>query len=207
MLEIKNLEFSYGSSRKLIKDFSLSVAKGEVVHIKGGNGKGKSTLIKLIAGLLSPQSGTINWLNGSEAMPASSQVEYLAPESNGLNDELTADKNLKFWVRLKNPIVTVNEIDNAMAVWGLRGELVQKRLGVGRFSTGMKRRLAIARVSISPSPLWLFDEPTYGLDNEALLSLSDLMRAHAQKGGIVMLVSHEPGVLASAITRTVEITP
>ena len=205
MLEIKDLEFSYGSSRQLIKSFNLNLHQRDIIHIKGSNGKGKSTLIKLVAGLLTPQKGTISWLEDQDSLSSSSRCEYLAPENNGLNDELSALQNLLFWVKLKNRDIADQSILSTLDDWGLKGILVQKHLNVGRYSTGMKRRLALARIALSHSPLWLFDEPTYGLDAEALKNLKKLLETHQSKGGITMMVSHEPGELSSLFTKSLEV--
>jgi len=131
--------------------------------------------------------------------------EYLAAEHNGLNDELTAMDNLRFWPSLKGIQVAESSVQAALERWGLNGTLVQSNLTIARFSTGMKRRLALARVCLSNARIWLLDEPTYGLDTQGLSTLKDMIQDHKNRGGLTLVVSHEPGELSKLFTNTVEL--
>jgi heme exporter protein A len=204
MLRVNNLSFEYGLGRKIFEDFNLILNSGELAHIKGSNGKGKSTFIKILAGLLSPTKGIVTWTKDNGESHPKEYCEYLSAENNGLNDELSALLNLRFWCSLRGGEISASQISAALEIWGLGGELVQSRLAISRFSTGMKRRLALARVQLSTAPLWLLDEPTYGLDTQALGVLFKAIEMHLQRGGAVVLVSHEPGELAKLCTHSVE---
>jgi heme exporter protein A len=205
MLKVEHLSFEYGLGRQIFSNFQMVVQPGELVQIKGSNGKGKSTFVKILAGLLSPTQGTVTWTKGDEQVHPKDCCEYLSAEHNGLNDELSALVNLQFWCSLRQGQISSRQISEALETWGLVGDLVQSRLAVSRFSTGMKRRLALARVQLSPAPLWLLDEPTYGLDTQAMVVLFSALKKHLQEGGTAILVSHEPGELAKLCTHSVEI--
>ena len=152
-----------------------------------------------------PQVGTLSWTDNQKVMMPFETCEYLAAEHNGLNDELTAMDNLRFWPSLKGAQVTEPMILKVLERWGLSEKLVQSHLTIARFSTGMKRRLALARVCLSNSRIWLLDEPTYGLDTQGLSALKDMIQDHKDKGGLTLVVSHEPGELSKLFTNTVEL--
>ncbi|MEI8027895.1 MAG: heme ABC exporter ATP-binding protein CcmA [Pseudomonadota bacterium] len=205
VLEVTNLSFGYSLGRQILVNINLSCQGGEVVHIKGSNGRGKSTFIKILAGLIRPQVGTLSWTDDQKVMMPFETCEYLAAEHNGLNDELTAMDNLRFWPSLKGAQVTDPLVLKVLERWGLSGKLIQSNLTIARFSTGMKRRLALARVCLSNSRIWLLDEPTYGLDTQGLSALKDMIQDHKGKGGLTLVVSHEPGELSKLFTNTVEL--
>lgn len=205
MLEVKNLSFGYSLGRKILNQINLTCQPGEVVHIKGSNGRGKSTFIKILGGLLTPLEGTLAWTENNVKILPYETCEYLAAEHNGLNDELTALDNLQFWPSLKGAKNTSQDIQSVLETWGLSGKLVQSSLTISRFSTGMKRRLALARVCLSNSRILLLDEPTYGLDTQGLTVLKDMIKKHQDKNGLTLLVSHEPGELSKLFTNTVDL--
>jgi heme exporter protein A len=205
VLEVKDLSFGYSLGRKILNQINLTSHAGEVVYIKGSNGRGKSTFIKILGGLLRPLEGTVFWTENKVQVLPYHTCEYLAAEHNGLNDELTALDNLEFWPSLKGAKSSPEEIQLVLETWGLSGKLVQSSLTISRFSTGMKRRLALARVCLSNSRILLLDEPTYGLDTQGLTVLKDMIKKHQDKNGLTLLVSHEPGELSKLFTNTVDL--
>lgn len=191
MLEVKNLSFSF-KHRMLFKDVNFTLEKGSIIHISGPNGTGKSTLLSILAGLRDCQAGGIELSNdGKEVDDLKPYVEYLSAEANGLFSELDAISNLKFYTRLRGHNYTEKQLIEELKRWGLASRLVYKNFPINKFSTGMKRRLALARVSLSSAPLWILDEPVYGLDAEGIIEFRAMVKRHTNQGGSVVVVSHD----------------
>lgn len=191
MLEVEDLFFSY-QYRPILKKLSFKVGEGQILKIEGANGTGKTTLIKVIAGLLRPQKGSITFTSGNHTYTDYRPfLEYLPSEGNGLFAELDAVKNLNFWARLRNQDHNHDEIMKQLRHWDLDQPFLMENFPVGRFSTGMKRRLALARVILSKAPLWLLDEPLFGLDSQSTEKFRQCLQSHINEGGCVIMVSHD----------------
>jgi heme exporter protein A len=206
MLALQKLGFGF-RHRPLFQDLSFTVAPGELVHLAGPNGAGKSTLMAVVAGLLEPTAGQVEYRPGKDsANPADDRrvfMEYLPAEANGLYVKMDATQNLEFWGRLRGKELAKVDIHAALRVWNLDHPLLRDDFPVEKFSTGMKRRLALARLALSPAPCWLLDEPLYGLDVEAMAIFTGMLDAHLKKGGLALVVSHDLKPLEKLITRTV----
>ncbi len=190
MLTVSNLNFSY-SYIPILKNINFSIKGGELLHLVGQNGSGKSTIIKIISGQLPLQRGKILWQISPQDFTNAIDLEYLAPENNALFKKLDALQNLRFWANLRALDANDVFLTEHLKHWGLsRGSLMLK-LPVEKYSTGMRRRLALARLALSPAPLWLLDEPLYGLDEEAVGLFIELLREHLKMGKMALLVSHE----------------
>src|SRR5690606_18063088 len=118
-------------------------------------------------------------------------LEYLPAEANGLYLRMSAIQNLSFWAALRSVRPTLDRVHAALAVWGLDKPLLRDNFAVEKFSTGMKRRLALARLELSPAPCWLLDEPFYGLDQDAAAIFRSRLQAHLKRGGSALIVSHD----------------
>lgn len=207
LLEVENLEFGY-AARILIPSLSFTLARGELLHVQGPNGTGKSTLLALVAGLLQPRRGVVRaGKDVASTGPITTILEYLPAEANGLYGRLDAEDNLKLWLRLRGRTATSDALDTALGTWGLDHPLVRRGFPVERFSTGMKRRLALARVMLSPAPVWLLDEPFYGLDDSGIRTFQEVLRAQLDKGGAALMVSHEVRPLEPFAPRSLRLTP
>lgn len=208
LLEVENLEFGY-AARLLIPSLNFTLARGELVHVQGPNGTGKSTLLALVAGLLEPRRGSIRTGTDAkdEASSLSTLLEYLPAEANGLYGRLDAESNLLLWLRLRGRTALKADLDTALGTWGLDHPLVRRDFPVERFSTGMKRRLALARVMLSPAPVWLLDEPFYGLDDSGIRTFQSVLRTHLGKGGGALMVSHEVRPLEPFAPRSLTLKP
>ena len=206
MLVLKNLSFGF-RHRRLFSDLSLSVGPGELVHLAGPNGAGKSTLMSVVAGLLSPDKGEVEYLtNGAPVDDRREHLEYLPAEANGLYVKMDATQNLLFWSRLRGRALTREAAFQALEPWNLNHALLRDGFPVEKFSTGMKRRLALSRLGLSPAPGWLLDEPVYGLDAQAMGIFHEQLKAHLAKGGLALVISHDLKPLEGLITRTVTVT-
>ncbi len=205
MLALKKLGFGF-RHRPLFQDLSFTVEPGELVHLSGPNGAGKSTLMAVAAGLLEPTSGSVEYLPGKGPDAADDRrvyMEYLPAEANGLYVKMDATQNLLFWSRLRGRELERAAVHDALGVWNLNHPLLRDDFPVEKFSTGMKRRLALARLALSPAPCWLLDEPVYGLDVEAMGIFTEMLGAHLKKGGLALVVSHDLKPIEKLTTRTV----
>jgi len=160
--------------RLLFEGLGFALAPGGALLLTGPNGVGKSSLIRLAAGLLSPVAGTIQ----------RSTAAALADERLALDERLPLGRALAFWATLDG-----GSAGRGMAAMGLAP---LASVPVAMLSTGQRRRAALARVMASGAPLWLLDEPANGLDSEGLDRLETAMAAHRLDGGAVLAASHQP---------------
>ena len=166
--------------RRLFEGFDLQLAAGEAAIVTGPNGIGKSSLIRLAAGLLPPSAGRVE-RHGAAA---------LADEAAALDPRLTLARALGFWARLDGVDAGVG-----MAAMGLVPLAV---VPVRMLSTGQRKRASLARVVASGAPLWLLDEPANGLDAEGQARLEAAAAGHLSGGGAILAASHQPLALFGA---------
>ncbi|MCT8000841.1 heme ABC exporter ATP-binding protein CcmA [Sphingomonas sanguinis] len=165
--------------RLLFARLSLTLAAGEAVVVTGPNGIGKSSLLRLAAGLIAPFEG---------------QVEHRGPtalmaEDLALDSDPSLTGALSFWARLDGRGDPGARVEAALAEVGLAGLAA---IPVRFLSTGQRRRAALARVLASGAVLWLLDEPGNGLDTAGLAMLEQAVARHRAGGGAVMLATHQP---------------
>lgn len=162
------------------RNFALN--EGDAAIVTGPNGRGKSSLIRVAAGLLEPFQGRVA-CDGDRALLA---------EAAALDPELELRHALRFWARLDGNRSGVEDALGAVRLDDLA------RVPVRLLSTGQRRRAAIARVIASNAPIWLLDEPANGLDVKSVAMLEELITAHRASGGIVLLATHLPIALPDA---------
>jgi heme exporter protein A len=163
--------------RLLFEDLSLDLHAGEAAMVIGPNGTGKSSLLRLAAGLLNPYAGEIV-RDGRIA---------LAAEAAALDEDQSLSAALAFWARLDGR--PADAVASALAAIGL-AQIAE--VPVRLLSTGQRRRATIARVIASGAEIWLLDEPASGLDTASLDALASAMAGHRASGGIVLAASHQP---------------
>ena len=168
----------------LFEGQSLALAPGEAIWLRGPNGVGKSSLIRLAAGLLRPAAGKVE-REGACA---------LIDEASALDSELPLGRALAFWARVDG--AAADAVTNALAAVTL-APLAE--VPVAMLSTGQRKRAALARVIASGAPLWLLDEPANGLDRAAQALLIAAIAAHRAGGGAVLLASHQVLDLADMV--------
>ena len=176
-LAVENLALMRGD-RMLFQGFSLRVEAGEVVHLTGRNGAGKTSLLEAIAGLRAAESGRI------QAPPA--EALHWVGHRNGLHAALSAVENLAFWCGLSG----VDEAHIGPALDRLQLKAARHR-PARTLSTGQKRRTALARLLLQARPWWLLDEPLAGLDVQGAELLAAMVAEHRAQGGAVLLTSHQ----------------
>jgi heme exporter protein A len=176
----------------IFTNISFTLTAGEALILTGRNGSGKSTFLRVIAGLLLPDSGKARChIEGEdETRPAGEFSHYLG-HRNGMKRELTVLENLLFWKDYLGDVgnsVGLGVEDAASAV-DLAGIL---HLPYGYLSAGQQRRFAMARLLVAHRPIWILDEPTAALDSRADRLFEDLVRQHRASGGIVLAATHQP---------------
>ncbi len=192
MLNVDKLSFAF-HRRPLFEQLSFHVEPGQLWLVVGGNGTGKSTLLSVIVGLLPATHGHCTFAGGDRAQV----LEYLAAETNGLFFKLDAMQNLKFWAKMRGVSCGTSDLHAALDRWQLNHPLIRQDFPIEKFSTGMKRRLALARVGLSQAKLWVMDEPFHGLDQKALVIFADVLGQHLNQGGSAIVVSHDLAPLAN----------
>jgi heme exporter protein A len=178
------------SERLVLSGVGFTVAAGGALLLTGPNGAGKSTLLRVLAGLGRADAGRLLW-QGQDALADrvahAARVAYLGHQ-DAIKPGLTAAENLHFWGAR-------NAVAAALAAMDLArlAELPARML-----SAGQKRRLALARLILSSAPVWLLDEPSLGLDQQAVARLGGVFAAHREKGGVVVAATHLPLPLPGA---------
>ena len=176
--------------RLLFEGLDFALQPGQIVWVRGRNGQGKTSLLRLLAGLSTPAAGAITW-GGVPLRAAGAAFEqrlvYLA-HANALKEDLTVLESLQFLLRLHG-----REVSHAALEDALRRLNLHSRRGapVRTLSQGQRRRVALARLLVEPAAsLWVLDEPYDALDAEGSAVLDAVLSSHAQRGGSVVLTSH-----------------
>ncbi|HEV2678270.1 MAG TPA: heme ABC exporter ATP-binding protein CcmA [Aliidongia sp.] len=181
--------------RPLFSGLGFALAPGDALVLTGPNGSGKSSLLRLLAGFGRPTAGTIR----RDGKPLGDDLDSYRAElhfvghQEALKLALSVAETLRFWGDLAGR--PSQDGNRPLAALGLGA---QAELPCRFLSSGQRRRLALARLLAWDAPLWLLDEPTVGLDDEALGLIADLIRQHRAGGGIVVLSTHQPLALAGA---------
>jgi heme exporter protein A len=185
--------------RHVLKGVSVALAARELLHVSGPNGTGKTTLLRVVCGLLRPEQGAVSWLGKSIASVRSEYQAALAYASHepALKGDLTALENLHFSVGLKRR-TTVAELRTALDRTGVAAcaDLPARVL-----SAGQRRRVAMARVLAMSASLWLLDEPFTNLDAAGSELVSGLLQEHVQQGGLALVVAHHDLKLDCKVRR------
>jgi len=186
MIEITGLTKSYGR-RTVLKDLSLSIRPGQVTLLVGANGCGKSTTLRLLAGLSTVDGGRIV-VDGhdvvAEPAPALAGMSFL-PQSPRFHARLTVAQILSFYARLRG--LSAARVDTVVARWGL-GEFLQTV--TGRLSGGTRQRLGLAVLDLPDAPILVLDEPGLSLDPDWRRALHTHLRAVALEGRTVLVATH-----------------
>jgi heme exporter protein A len=192
--------------RDVFSDLDFEVAAGEALAVTGPNGSGKTSLLRLIAGLLTPAGGSIALEGGETELTLAEQAHYLG-HRDALKPALSVLENLAFWRDFLGGGITDAGVDvppslAQILAQSLAQNLARSLASVGLdhatdlpaafLSAGQRRRLSIARLVAVWRPVWLLDEPTTALDTAGQSLFSTLMHSHLATGGIIIAATHGP---------------
>ena len=169
--------------REVFSGVSFNLSAGGALVVTGRNGAGKSSLLRMIAGLVRVAAGKLTLNGGDPDIPIAEQAHYLG-HLDAMKPALTVGENLQFWTGFLgargNTELALQAVDLAPLA----------DLPAGYLSAGQRRRLSIARLVAVPRAIWLLDEPTSSLDVPSQTRLAELMREHLGKGGMIIAAVH-----------------
>lgn len=205
MLEANALECVRGG-RRLFENLSFSLEAGELLEISGLNGSGKTSLLRMLCGLLSPTAGEILWQGVSTQTLKEEYLKELAylGHANGAKTELSARENLRFTSGLAGGRPDEGKITAALERIGLSES---DAMPSGTLSQGQQRRLALARLLIGEKVLWVLDEPLTALDSDAVQLIQSVLTEHLEGGGMAVLTTHQPLDIRAGKSRRIHLAP
>jgi heme exporter protein A len=188
MLHVSQLSCARGE-RLLFSNISFSLAPGEWMHVQGGNGAGKTSLLRQLVGLAPREAGEITWQGQSPASAEYRQDCLYLGHHAAVKEDLSPFENLQLAAALDGFPQGNGKLLNALQRLGLRG---RENLPVRVLSAGQKRRTLLARLLTRPARLWVLDEAFNALDVAAVNLLGELIAEHLSNGGMAVLTSHQP---------------
>jgi heme exporter protein A len=203
MLSIHDLACERGE-RLLFRNLDFELATGEALLVRGGNGRGKTSLLRILCGLSLPAAGAVRWRGepiGKVHEQYGREMAYIG-HANGIKDDLTPLENLRLAAALGG-----RDLDNATAMAAL------ERVGLSRcldfparvLSFGQRRRVALAGLMTAGALLWILDEPLTGLDVQGVAMVEQMIRDHVVAGGLVIMTTHQPLALDGVTPRTLSV--
>ncbi len=202
MLNALALECVRGE-RTLFTGLNLALQSGTLLEVRGANGSGKTSLLRMLSGLLQPAAGSIAW-KGNEI--CSSRESYCAEmiyigHLDGLKPELSALENLRYAAVIGG---LIGDPADALQTMGLQP---QQHLPCKVLSQGQRRRVALARLKLSAArPLWILDEPFSALDAAAFDHLRETISTHLHGGGMVVLTTHQDAPISAPSVQRIELS-
>ena len=187
MIEINNLSFARGNFL-IFKDVSFIVKSGEVMILRGPNGKGKTTLLSNITQLLDPLSGEVKYQGIKIDSYIASQCFLYLGENHFAYDQLSLNQNIDYWLSIHN--VKFNKAIRDQSIKFLFGELdLNKKFY--QLSFGQKKKLQLLLLMLVNKPIWILDDPFNGLDNDTIVKITTLLSKKAENNGLIIIASHQ----------------
>ena len=205
MLEVKELACVRGE-RLLFSRLSFTLKEGELLLVQGANGSGKTSLLRMVCGLATPESGEIRWRGEKMSAARETYHEEMAyfGHAPAVKEDLTAVENLDFACRLSGHPAPREDVKGALAHMGLVQCL---DLPVRSLSQGQRRRVALARLLLAKVRLWILDEPLTALDQAALKLVQSLLGEHLGRGGMALLTTHQPLAIEGVEPKSLRLSP
>ena len=187
MIEISNLSFARGNFL-IFKDVSFAVNSGEILILRGPNGKGKTTLLSNIIQLLDPLSGEVKYQGIKVDSYIASQCFLYLGENHFAYDQLSLNQNIDYWLSIHN--VTFNKTIRDQSIRYLFGELNLKKKFY-QLSFGQKKKLQLLLLMLVNKPIWILDDPFNGLDNDTIFKITTLLSKKVENKGTIIIASHQ----------------
>jgi len=188
-LEVSDLAARRGEDR-IFSEVNFALQAGEALVLTGRNGTGKSTLIRVMAGLLPPDAGRVTVTVSGTVVPRAAEAMHYLGHRNAMKREMTVEENLVFWKGFMGDFEGGRGLtpDQAAERLGLASLL---HLPFGYLSAGQQRRMAMAKLLVAWRPVWLLDEPTAALDRQSDALFAGIMKEHLGRGGIIVAATHQ----------------
>ncbi len=190
--------------RLLFKNLGFELENGEALLVRGGNGRGKTSLLRILCGLSAPAAGVVRW-RGEPINQAQEQygreMSYLG-HANGIKDDLTPVENLRLAAALGG-----RDLDMATATTALEQVGLSRCMDIPArvLSFGQRRRVALAGLMTAGALLWILDEPLTGLDVNGVAMVEQMIRDHVVAGGMVIVTTHQPLALDGLTQKTLSV--
>ena len=189
MLLVQNISFER-AERKILSNVSLSLGSNKIIIIKGKNGSGKTTFIKIILNLIKHTSGSIYWkgkLLSTNLYDYYNNLTYIGDQTSSIR-QLTIKENIRIWKKIFLSKIDDTQIEKLLRTLNLINIINYK---VSSLSLGERKKLELMRLIIEEKQNWLLDEPFTNLDSESIQVLSQTFEDHSNKGGSVLFSSHQ----------------